>query len=574
MIGQWVQEAGYFGYQGGAPRGRSASEPFVVTAWGPASDPRPILRRSSLSPYASMTLTGGSHARFVSLHIDGEAGTLGSASVGNFEWRAPEGEEVVDRLVEDCYVNGSLGGTNLMNGGTYTVRRCVVTNAWSDSSHIQGFYVFNGATGEQSWTLEECVFDRNGYKENPNAPQTWTGNQVVLQDGSNALAAGTGVQPRRTYYDRNLYVSRYGDVKVRGCIIGRGGGGNSFQLREGAGVVERNVFLWNESAIYAGSSNETTTSRARSTLVRRNLLLHDDHLLPPGGWGNGIIISGGPDDLGVVDDNVIAHFHRGNNGEGTISARGSGVPQSPVGRVVIKDNAIFREYGGHGIDVLSTTSVVGVLEADVTGNEVSTLVSTVAPLHGLQINRNATRPAASTYSGNQYHSAGPAAQYFTFNVLGNNSFTKGDLTAWKAAGFDSDATQVYSSLASFKTAVGWTAPERDIVSYMQSVDPTYVPNEEVFVDDDSTGPKQAVRTKVREMVMTGDLAASFWGSPVAMTDARARQLARRYHAMITFMQRAKANRKGAWDSRYTADALNNHVRDGFGKTAVGSGSSS
>jgi len=204
----------------------------------------------------------------------------------------------------------------------------------------------------------------------------------------------------------------------------------------------------------------------------------------------------------------------------------------------------------------------------VTGNEVSTLVSTVNSRHGLSINHNASRPSNSTYSGNQYHSAGPAAQYFTFNLVSNTVFTKGDLAAWKAAGFDSDATQVYSSLASFKSAVGWTAPERDVVSYMQSVDPTYVPNEEVFVDDDCTGPKQAVRTKVREMVMTGDLATSFWGSPVAMTDARARQLARRYHAMITFMQRAKANRKGAWDPRWTADAVNNYIREGFGKAPV------
>ncbi|MGA0287387.1 MAG: hypothetical protein ACO3QA_10180, partial [Phycisphaerales bacterium] len=45
--------------------------------------------------------------------------------------------------------------------------------------------------------------------------------------------------------------------------------------------------------------------------------------------------------------------------------------------------------------------------------------------------------------------------------------------------------------------------------------------------------------------------------------------ARRYHAFLTFIQTARANRKGAWDSRWTADAVNNYIREGFGKAPVG-----
>jgi hypothetical protein len=58
-----------------------------------------------------------------------------------------------------------------------------------------------------------------------------------------------------------------------------------------------------------------------------------------------------------------------------------------------------------------------------------------------------------------------------------------------------------------------------------------------------------------------------YGSPT-MTEATAKLAARRYHAFITFIQRAKQNRKGAWDSRWTAEAVNNYIREGFGKPAV------
>jgi len=64
------------------------------------------------------------------------------------------------------------------------------------------------------------------------------------------------------------------------------------------------------------------------------------------------------------------------------------------------------------------------------------------------------------------------------------------------------------------------------------------------------------------------LAGQGWWDAVGMTEARAKLVARRYHAFITFIQRAKANRKGAWDPRYTADALNDYIRQGFGKPSV------
>ena len=141
------------------------------------------------------------------------------------------------------------------------------------------------------------------------------------------------------------------------------------------------------------------------------------------------------------------------------------------------------------------------------------------------------------------------------------SLHDGTFSQWQAAGYDADGSFT-TDFAAFKSAAGWTAPERDIVSYMQSVDPTYVVNEDVYVDEEST-VTQAVRQKVWEVL--SDPAKA--GNKV-MTEAQAKLTARRYHAFITFIQRAKENRKGAWDTRWTAEAVNNHIREGFGKAPV------
>jgi hypothetical protein len=94
---------------------------------------------------------------------------------------------------------------------------------------------------------------------------------------------------------------------------------------------------------------------------------------------------------------------------------------------------------------------------------------------------------------------------------------------------------------------------------MESVDPTYVVNEDVYIDEDAV-IKQANRQKVWEV-----LASPSKSGNLAMSPGRAKQVARRYHAFITFIQRAKENRKGAWDPRWTAEAVNNYIREGFGK---------
>lgn len=539
LIGNWVQNKNTFSYEGGRASGRSESERAVIGAWGPVSDARPVVDYFGVE---------GNCRNMALCSIDVPNGMVWDYST--------DGDTADNLLIEDIRTR-SMGAGNTTSMKNARFRRCVVTGSFSATHHNQGFFL----GGTDTLTIEECVFDRNGYKEDPNDATKWTAN-VVSASTTGALAKGTGVQPSRTYFDRNLYLSSYDSMTVRGNIICRDGGGSSVQMREG-GVVERNLFMWNEMAL--GMSNgQANTARHKGSLVKDNVVLHDDCFLPPGGWGAGLYGGGASDDVAVLDGNIVTHFHRGNNGYASLALAGKPFysaewPASQVMLGVAKDNVVYREFGGTGLMVQDNVHDNGVVAAEVTGNVMST--SSQLSLAG-----NISKPAEFVYSGNKFHSTTPNGLFrWGWENNGNGDwrftpYTDGTLAQWQAAGYDTDAT-LTSDFATFKAAVGWTAPERDIISYMQSVDPTYVVDEDVYVDEDSA-VKQATRQKLWEVL------ASITSGGAAMTEAQAKLASRRYHAFITFIQRAKQNRKGAWDSRYTAEAVNNYIREGFGKAPI------
>jgi hypothetical protein len=644
--------------------GRSNEERRVYAAWGDQAQARPRLLGASIAMWG---VRGGSNAIFASLDCPGANFTL-FASASNV-------------TIEDCRFTGAGASGNIQKGllENILVRRSTISGNSNPYAHNQGIF----AGGNGTVTIEECVFDRNGYKDNweesrswrapvtspqsavvtktttppdiyPYANQTlelwdvgtntlqWTGvmppteadsvgadfgkrrktpyefasptplvasnpermrvssekwyvgsevhaqyvfevlgaftvtgaqqirvlNTATGQVDVSELSIGVSPQPLRTYFDRNLYLSAYDSMTLRGNIISRDGGGSSVQMGRG-GVVDRNLFIWNEMALTTGRGSSSTILDA---IVKDNVILHDDHVLPPGGWGAGIQLMGVLDTTHVSDSNTVAHFHRGSSsGTTSISARGknaaSGVPQAKLSNAVITGNAVYHEYGAGGITIEPTThnsavingTGVGVLGASVTNNS----VSSAGPVSA---QGDPSRPATYSYSGNRFFSPSPTPFRWSWHLNGDKDwryapYTDGTFSQWQAAGFDTDGSFT-TDFAAFKSAAGWTAPERDIVSYMQSVDPTYVVNEDVYVDEEST-VTQDVRQKVWEVL--SDPAKA--GNQV-MTEAQAKLTARRYHAFITFIQRAKENRKGVWDTRWTAEAVNNYIREGFGKAPV------
>jgi len=538
-----------------------AGAPSVICAWGPDTEPRPIISKGPSDQW-----TGGGDGPEADLlaphrywmHLDFDIETTfytGSANIPS------DG-----MLFEGCRFRRALDSTDRAWIMGIVFRRCAVEGAWNATGRNQGLYVTDWAympSGDNrrvEMVIEECVFDRNGYRENPFDATTWTSKAL----SPHALPAGQGVQPRRTFEDRNMYLNTYVSMTVRGSIFSRDGGGSSVQMREG-GIAERNLFMWNESALGLAHPQRPIDAH-KGAIAKDNVVLHDDCFLPPGGWGQGLLVGGSIDDVAAADGNIVAHFHRNNSGEGSVVIWGKPFspltlhPAAKLMRGVATNNAVFQEFGAVGILVNSTAAADGVIEAEIVNNAVSN-VEFLNNFGILSDNRNATLPSGTTYSGNKYHSPSGSGRFMSNAVVTTFS-------GWRSAGFDTDATFT-NDFAAFKASVNWTAPERDIVSYMQSVDAEYVVDENVYIDEDAI-VKQSARQRLWEVLSDSSQypSGSWEQERMPLTEARAKRAARRFHAFVTFIQRAKENRKGAWDPRWTAEAVNNYIREGFGKTAV------
>jgi hypothetical protein len=333
---------------------------------------------------------------------------------------------------------------------------------------------------------------------------------------------------------------------VEGNLISRGAGGDSVQMRVG-GVARGNTFLWNHTALSLGHA-EAKRDRLQDGLVEQNLVLHDEHFLPPGGWGNGFILGAGDQETATARDNLVLHFHRGTNGGAMIMARGMpGNPQERAKAVSIIDNVLVSHETPPIRLVAGLDNPWGVATATVAGNAIywpegkSAAISDVPPKPDLfQIGSTAV-------GGNAY---------FMPQWPG--------LSAWQQLGFD-QASTAYSSAPAMAAAKGWrpNAAQLDIVSYVRSIDPTYQPDENVTVDFGVPDAKRNPNApKVWEVLMDP---TRFGGDLPKMTEERAKLTARRFHAFVTFIQRARLNRRGNWDERYTSQAINNYFRGAFGR---------
>lgn len=556
--------------------GPSPQERRVYAAWGPVEAPRPILRGTPgtfLTPWGSR---GASHIAVASLEfaypvdLDPE-GLLRPPSIGfSIMYDASH------ILIEDVRFPQVLNDSIQLGADEVVVRRSVVSGNWNSSAHNQGVFV----GGVRDVTIEENVFDMNGYKEDPWRPAVWTRGMRSDVPEEPGIRPDYGpypnIQPKRTFYDRNAYLSSYDSMRFRGNIVSRDGGGGSVQMRVG-GIAERNLLMFNEAALTT-CSNQAIRTSLQDALVVRNLVLHDDHLLPPGGAGQGLRTCAGDRQTAILTNNIVAHFHRINNagslfgGAGILADSAQGVPDMPASALVITDNTGLTSRHGEGLGVGAFSATAGVQAGVAGGNVIGLTVTGVAARFGDAL------PVPSISIGNGV--ADPNLYYTAASSSFARASTTGNFAAWQEAGFD-PVSQQHATLEDLAAAAGWRTAtelgdaqgrhgwERDIVSYLESIDPTYVVNEDVTVDD---GVPVAHRRA--DAVRVWPVLADYRGFPhdsglrPPMSEADAKLTARRYHAFLTFIERAKQNRKGAWDPRYTADAVNNYIRAGFGKPPV------
>ena len=546
-------------------RGRSINEPMVITAWGPSEKPRPVLEAWHIPGHAR-------HLRLISLDLKGrlhwDSGAQGQL---NNAWWAE------DILVEDLRARG-MGASNIAAWDGILVRRSAVLDAWDADSHVQGLYIDNldraGQLLDQgppdriwpqdSWTIEESLFDRNGYKQDPNEPGTWT-RDVNRCD---YLEPGKGVQPVRTFFDRNIYADSYGSLHLRGNIFSRNGGGGSVQMRQG-GIAEHNLFMWNESAL-STSHPQSQRDILQDAVIRSNVVLHDDHFLPPGGFGQGLRIGAGPEQSGVMNDNTVAHFHRISNSGAMLEAGGipsyrdtgdSGhLPALQAGHVTVHNNiGISRSAASlliHGPDTPKGVSSATLHNNSLLNTEQGKVVSYSGPEPSNQVCMGDT-----VLEGNYYYQGGSSRFEW-------GDRQRGDFSKWQEHGFD-DYGLAFFSPQELAQAAGWydsACPEdehpvweRDILSYMLKIDPHYEPDPDVYVDAGTDGKKQETRLKVRKVLEQFQGFPHDGGTRPEMSREQATLTAKRYHAFMTFTERARKNRKGNWDPRYTAQALNGYI---------------
>ena len=541
-------------YEGGGISGRNSDEPFVVAAWGPASDPRPVF-------HGGFTVHGRLRDAVVSsLDIQPSPdptypGNRYGLNFGN----PPESAYGAWRnvLVEDCRSQGH-GMISIQQGGPSTnliLRRCVYADGWNAGGHNSS--PFNGLSDGAKLTFEECVFDKNGYKENPNDASKWTATYVssLSPGGADGLGEqGTGVQPTRTWFDRNWYMAgAAGDTLVlRGNLVARTGGGAE-QLRSG-GLLHKNTFLFCHDGVLYGAPEDSYG--VHDSLSVQNLHLHDDLFLPPGGWGMNNIMRGGN---AILSDNIYAHVHERiwtQNGPGSFFMWN--VRNYEVHKKALLNSVIYHRIPTTGFSTQRSLESLDHPIAIIKNNRFAFKHETPpgADSYGYGAIARTTYSDQDTINNNMYLGNSESKNFLQGYAAGARGIKANKTFAeWQQFGFDTESS-MESDWETFKNSAEWTDPDRDIVSYMQLIDPNYVTDENVRVD-------YGVKVQQPQGKMVKDVL------PDSSYTAEQKILAaKRFHAALTFLYRARENRKGNWNSNYTSEALNNYIRQGFGKSLI------
>jgi uncharacterized protein YjdB len=312
--------------------GASADYPTVFGAYGDLADPRPII--DPPGGYG-MQLHGGSlgaprqrpatieHVAYVSLHFYNSRRDPNSP---NFDLSSPSGYGVSmlrsgnDILFEDI-LSEWFGQWRIQADpkplSNLTIRRSTIRNNYG--GRAQGVYV-NYLDG---LTIEECVFDHNGWNEETNTlPTIFNHNLYLNSDGENYL--------------------------VRRNLVARASS-HGMQMRPG-GIAEQNVFLNNSIAAFV--SNYHITPEESIQILNDNVVLEGsvkplyNEANPPGlvgtrSWGLLLNYSA---DMSYVDygnplemrGNIVANGPAGSSQDYGIAA---GLSEAPYQRA---DNITYN----------------------------------------------------------------------------------------------------------------------------------------------------------------------------------------------------------------------------------------
>jgi hypothetical protein len=220
--------------------GRSGTAPMVVAGYGPRNDGRAVFnpeittveyegspRETIANPINAHT--GGNDTLYLHMVFAGLELPIGVGFVGAPSAFSPSGGPVTLHM-EDCKVISA--SMNYLPQESYIYRSISAWN-WNPDSHNQGYYT----SGFSAKTFfEESVFYKNGYKEDPR----------------------THADPRRDIYSRNIYQgggAQMGHV-YKGLISADGASGGP-QMRLG-GKMENSLII--EGYFYSSTNSNQTVN--------------------------------------------------------------------------------------------------------------------------------------------------------------------------------------------------------------------------------------------------------------------------------------------------------------------------
>ena len=505
--------------------GRSAAEPMVVAAYGPLADGRAIMDPGSgTNPFAGHNwgyARSWMHQALFSLEIRATYGYLGTHLADTYA----AGGGPTTAYLEDCYWPGLDQGIIVYPPQRTTFRRCILTHCWRSSAHNQGYF---SSGYKNRVTFDEVILYKNGYKEDPR----------------------TTVDPRRDIFSRNIYQgggARLGHVYRN--IISMDGGSGGPQIRLG-GVIENSLIV--EGYWYASTSSNDAINQwaladplqtGTTALVLNNVQLvfssntpadpdlRSDNRAQPG-WGfrlggfsygarvEGNIISGAmlADELGApAKTGLTTGF------QAEVYGNGHRYTQR---RNLIQDNIVYRTRSGL------------IVEGDATG------------VHDVILRRNvvlADTPLEPTATG-----VDPAARILVDEnrFYSNASWTQRD---WVGPG------NTRSPPSAAALAEGWPDPDRTLRRYVTEHLGLSLLD---WADDPFLDPVQ-----VQERVEVGEAY-----DPAGMRTfmAVATRMRRGGTTPIPSSGKPSLLADYPWDPRFTAIAVVNWIRAGFGLPPAGS----
>lgn len=299
--------------------GRSASEPFVVSAYGPESEARPVISPTS-GDEAAVQIATSSLSNVALMHLDLLGRDEGSGQDGILMGGVGENLLIEDVRIRHFQNGIEVGASPSEVLSNVRIRRSVIADNFSVAGgHSQGLL----ANAIHGFLIEESVFDRNG----------WIPPGVVTP-------AHPGREP--TIFNHNFYL--YGQneqVILRKNIVTRASANGISDNCSGA--IEDNIVARNPVQIFA---------RTAGTSVRNNVVLEgvDLSTSEPTYRNMGILIGprwtdqpGAPRGPAVVEGNIVAHSLGLGHHPG-IELTGSNY-QEDASSITVRNNLVYNWIG-------------------------------------------------------------------------------------------------------------------------------------------------------------------------------------------------------------------------------------